>query len=394
MATTDRQFVCLEAAGRRSDLLASKRPIYVGCGNANSNLVHSTALLGIEPTYIDPDRVMLRNLPHSPFLEANPGPDGLLPYKAEQLAKAHVRNSRASVPIAHWAAVPLQAVGLGLLRQFDGAIVGVDDGPSRAWAVNTFSLLGIPTIVAGLWPPTGNFITLGHQDPEAACYFCIRPDEKPTRSSCSLYSGESNGVNPALQTAAAALMNVALEALIMMWHGDERYAQKVFRLDVSCGEASLTGFRRNPDCERGHERYSNIEPIDISPDGPAQAVFEQAYRDGFRAPQLSLPSTFYQRLPCRRCGAPIEVMRPDWAVSTAPTCDRECQADKCESPSVVSVSSIKPESSLAALSLRQLGLGPRALCVVQDDASDLSRIYELQGAFADVFHTVTRDDIR
>ncbi len=394
MATNDRQFVCLEAAGRRSDLLAAKRLICVGGGNANSNLVHSAALLGLEAAHVDPDRVMLRNLPHSPFLDATPGPDGLPPYKAELLGNALVRYSHASEPVAHWAATPIQAIGLGLLRQFDGAIIGVDHAPSRAWAVRTFSRLGIPTIVAGLWPPTGNFVALGHQDLEDPCYFCVRPDETPTRSSCSLYGGDSGGVNPALQTAAAALMNVALEALVLMWHGDDRYRQKIFRLDVGSGEASLTGFRRNPDCDRGHERYANIEPIAVASDESARAVFDRAYCDGLRSPRLSLPSPFYERLPCRHCGAAVPVMQPDWSVSTPPVCENGCRTSTSESASVVVVDSVTPDSRLAALPLQQLGLGPRALCVVEDDDLDRRLIYELRGEFADVFRTVTRDELR
>jgi len=272
-------------------------------------------------------------------------------------------------------------------------MVGVDDGPSRAWAIRTFARLGIPTIVAGLWPPTGNFVALSNR-PGTACYFCLRPHENPTRASCSLYSDGTGGVNPALQTAAAALMNVALEALVLMWHGDMTYAEKVFRLDLGTGEASLTGFLRDPDCEVGHDRYARVEPIPVSPDDPVDAVFVRARRDGLRAPVLELPSPFYTELPCHHCGAPVSVMRPDWAVATAPSCEGGCKRTARASSPIVSVSSVTPSSPLSRLSCRELGLGPQAFCVVEDDESDLVRTYVLEGGFEDVFHTVTRVELR
>ena len=103
-------YECLRAAGSDPDVMHDRRLLVGGCGNAGSNATPTLSVLGIEAAYVDPDRVEPKNLAHSPFLDATPLPDGSRPFKAELLAKAHVAHSRRPDQVAHWAALPLQAI--------------------------------------------------------------------------------------------------------------------------------------------------------------------------------------------------------------------------------------------------------------------------------------------
>ena len=384
-------YECMMAAGHDPGVHLGRRLLVAGCGNAGSNLALTLAVLGIPAAYLDPDRAEPRNLPHSPFLEATPGPDGLAPFKAELLAKNHVAHSRRADQVAEWAAIPIQAFPLGALRRFDGLIVGIDDGPSRAWAARAGAMLGIPTIVAGFYPPTGNFVATANCDPDDPCYFCLRPQESPARASCSLYSSPHGRVNPALQTVPAATMNIAIEAMLRFWHGDLRYDAKVFRLDLAEGSGELTGFLRHPSCPRPHEHLPVPTPAPFGSEVTVAEVLELARKDGLRTPVLKLPSPFVLSLPCRDCGRPVRVELPDWRLSRAPTCPHGCrkagQAEGKHEESEVGVA-----SALADRTLGTLGLGPLALCVVEDDGDDEVRAYELRGELEDVLVTIVRRD--
>lgn len=313
---------CLRAAGRDPEILHLYRLLIAGGGNAGSNGTLSAAVLGVVAAYVDPDGVEPKNLPHSPFLDATPNADGSQPSRAEILAHAHITNSRRPGQLALWAEKPIQAVPYGALRHFHGIIVGIDDGPSRAWAARAGAILGIPTVVAGFYPPTGHFVATANRDPDAPCYFCLRPTESPTRASCSRYSETEGGVNPALQTAAAATMNVALDAIIRFWQGDYRYDGKVFRLDLDSGCADLTGFNVHPDCPGPHERLPDIVSAPFGSDATGNDVLEFTCKDGLRGPVLKLPSPIIISAPCRLCGAPVPVGTPDWMLRAASTVRR------------------------------------------------------------------------
>ena len=391
MADFAATYECLRAAGRDPDVLHGKRLLVAGCGNAGSNATLTLAVLGVEAAYVDPDSVEPKNLAHSPFLDVTPRPDGTLPFKAELLARAHVAHSRRPDQVAHWAAAPLQAIPWGVLRTFDGMLVGIDDGPSRAWAARVGALLGIPTIVAGFYPPTGNFVATSNRDADSPCYFCLRPTESTTRASCSLYATAVGTVNPALQTAAAATMNVAIEAMTRFWHDDLRYDGHVFRLDLGEGCGELTSFRRYVDCPGPHERLPEPRPVAFDADAPARAVLDLARADGLRSPELMLPSAYVVSLPCRACGREVPVEQPEWMVRTAPCCGSGCGASGSTAMAHI-VETVSPTNPLADRLLRELGLGPLALCVVEDAESGGVRVYELPGNVSDVFHTVTRSE--
>jgi hypothetical protein len=384
-------YECMTAAGRDPSAALGHRLVVAGCGNAGSNLALSLAVLGVTSAYIDPDRVEAKNLPHSPFLTAAPGRDGLAPFKAELLARAHVSQSRRADQRAYWAAWPIQAVPLGILRTFDGIIIGIDDGPARAWAARAGALLGIPTIVAGFYPPTGNFVATTNRDADAPCYFCLRPDESPVRASCSLYSSPDGRVNPALQTVPAATMNVALEAMLRFWQDDFLYDGKVFRLDLGEGSAEPSSFLCHPSCPGPHEHLPEPARAPLGPEASAAMLLELARRDGLAKPALELPSRFIVSLPCRACGAPVPVGLPDWALSSAPACPAGCEkGGRREGPHIES--RVGFENPLADRSLRTLGLGPLALAVVEDAESDELRVYELPGAPEDLLMTVRKED--
>ncbi|HET9958569.1 MAG TPA: ThiF family adenylyltransferase [Polyangiaceae bacterium] len=389
MASPAATYDCLRAAGRDPEILHRRRLGVVGCGNAGSNTTSTLSVLGIETVYIDMDVVEPKNLAHSPFLDVVATPNGSPRFKAELLASAHVEVSRRADQVAQWAALPIQAVPWGVLRKLHGLIVGVDDGPSRGWIARTAALLGIPTVVVGFLPPTGNFVAVSNRDESAPCFFCLRPRESPLRASCSLYSSPSDGVNPALQTAAAATMNVAIEAMTRFWHEDYRYDGKVFRLDLDDGASDLTGFRVHPDCPGPHERLPEPSPAPFEADSPAAAVLELAEREGLRRPALELPSRYVVSLPCRACGRVVPVGKPEWMVRTAPVCPSGCAVGGAVvAPVFCEV--VAEGTALAARSLSSLGVGPLGLCVVADAEGDEVRVYELPGHEHSVLNTCVR----
>lgn len=383
-------YECLRAAGQNPNVIHEHQVLWAGCGNAGSQAVLSGAVLGITAAYVDPDHVEPRNLPHSPFLQATPLPDGSTPFKSELLAKAHVAQSRRSDQVAFWASQPLQAIPWGALRRFHALGVGIDDGPSRAWAARVGAMLGIPTIIAGFYPPTGNFVATRNHDPEAPCFFCARPSESPTREPCSRYSDDAHGVNPALQTAAAATMNVAIDVLTRFWQGDHRYDGKIFRLDLGEGTAGLSEFRRFADCAGPHEVLPESVPIELSPEEPATAVLELAKRDGLVQPVLELPSPFVLSLPCRRCGGSVTGGQPDWLVPRAPVCEGGCTHTGGAQGAQIEAH-VSSGTPLAERTLRELGIGHMGYCVVECVVTERLRVYELPGTLEDVFTRVVKN---
>jgi hypothetical protein len=380
---------CLRAAGKDPETLHNHRPLVAGCGNAGANVALSAAVLGMEAGYVDPDVIEPKNVPHSPHLDASANSDGSRPFKAEMLAGAHVTHSRRPGQVAYWASRPVQAIPLGALRRFHGIIIGIDDGPSRAWAARAGAILGIPTIVAGFYPPSGHFVATANRDPGAPCYFCLRPTESVFRASCSLYAESSSEIHPALQTAAQATMNVALEALVRFWHGDYRYDAKVWRLDLDTGCADLTSFNVHPDCPGPHERLRDTVAAPFGPDATARDALELARKDGLQVPVLELPSPVVLSASCRRCGAPVPIGRPDWNLQTAPQCGGTCVKGQ-QSQGMHRVQRVGVRDQLADWTLSALGLGPLGLCIIRDDSSDEGRAYELPGSLDQVFAKVAR----
>lgn len=384
-------YECLRAAGVDPGLLHTCEICVEGSGHAGSNIVQSAATLGIGAAYIDLDVVEPKNLPHSPYLDARSHPDGSPRLKAEALAQAHVAMSRRPGQLAYWAGTHIQAIPWGVIRRFKGIIVGIDDGPSRAWAANVGALLNIPTIVVGFYPPTGHFVATANRDPDAPCYRCLRPKESPIRASCARYADSEEEVHPALQTAAAATMNVALDAMIRFWHGDDRYDGKVFRLDLDQGSAELTDFRRHPSCPGSHERFPDVELAPFDCDAPAEQVLELARHRGIREPVLKLPSPIILTEPCRSCGTSVAVEQPDWAASGSPRCQGSCPPSAKQAGSH-SEGEVHPGTPLASWPLRRLGLGPLAVCLVEDESTSQRCAFELPGRLDDVLHRVEKLD--
>lgn len=83
-------------------------------------------------------------------------------------------------------------------------------------------------------------------------------------------------------------------------------------------------------------------------------------------------------------------MRPSWDSAMAPRCEGQCQKAGSESTAPVQVSEIDPQSQLADAPLSLFGIGPLGHCVVEDDESELVRVYELPGELEDIVHRVTR----
>jgi hypothetical protein len=121
----------------------------------------------------------------------------------------------------------------------------------------------------------------------------------------------------------------------------------------------------------------------------ADDILECARKDGLREPVLELPSPIITNAPCRLCGAPIAIGRPDWMLQAAPQCSGACVKSK-QSQGMQMVQRIGLGHQLGTWTLASLGLVPLGWCIVEDDQSDEVRVYELPGSLDDVFVKVTR----
>jgi hypothetical protein len=163
-------------------------------------------------------------------------------------------------------------------------------------------------------------------DPERAgsepCYRCGNPGLVGTFS-CQRYAehAEAAGVMPAIQTAAATLGGVMVEAAIQAVHGKHPLAFQRSSLEIRTHQFRRYTLALNPHCPGVHSRLS--QPPTRLPVGAGDDLVtlleavEGLTGDGSR---IKLPTGLVLDAFCLGCDDRVGVGAPEWAYDANPRC--------------------------------------------------------------------------
>jgi hypothetical protein len=189
---------------------------------------------------------------------------------------------------------------------------------------------------------------------------------------------------------AAVTGALVAETAIRFLHGDHQLSGNLVALDATTWRTSRLTLARDPECARAHQRIDAITPLAVRADDTVTKLFD-ALAD-VKEPHLLLPAAFIISMPCVRCGHPVRVGKPEWAVNAAPSCT-SCEQGAADGAAITieQCSAVTRESPLARASLRKLGLAPRAVVEVFDGATRSSSWVQLAGSLDDLFVTRRRE---
>jgi molybdopterin/thiamine biosynthesis adenylyltransferase len=377
-------------AGYDTEVLKNARVTHVGCGAGDNNAAQCLSLAGVgEQRFIDFDHVEPSNLTRSPLFARLRHRGGSRSNKAKELALASLDLSYAEDPVVRYAPTRVEALGLGAFRGTHVVIAGVDNAGVRAHLATVTRLLGIPMVEAGFSGLRGNVSAYANASPEEPCYGCLNPNATPERVSCQTYAASvaSEGRVPATQTMAAVTGALVAETVIRLLHRDTELSGRVLTLDAQSWRTSLMKLSRDPQCSRAHRKIENVLAVAVSANDAVAEVF-RALPD-FKEPELILPHAYVAAMPCAGCGTSLRVRKPEWAISGPPHC-AACAAGDLMPATIDLCASVTPDSPLARVSCRKLGLPPLSIVEVFDRASGASVWIELAGSLDDLFVTRRR----
>lgn len=391
MTTMPDLFAREALAGNDPDVLNRAVVPIVGCGAAGNNIAFNLALSGVgELRFIDMDWIEPSNLPRAPLFRAE-RLGARRRFKAQEIALGALAHAYAANATMRSAVARVEALGLGAFTGAHVIVSAVDSFEVRALVSDMASALGIPLVEIGFAAPRGQVSVFPHRTPDEPDWRCLHPEVSLGRYSCDLYAREVavTGRIPATQTVAGALASVASEAVIRALHGEFPLGNHVFHLDVRTGRSSVVRVSRDPDCPGVHARLPKPLPLEIAATEPIARVFE-AVRELVADPVIQLPAPFLVQAPCERCGRPVRIERPVWALEGPPACRRCADGASEDTPGRILVNELDARDSLVRLACRQFGFPPGSLVTYRNRESDTLYAVRLVGGVEDLFVTRRR----
>lgn len=383
------------AAGWDPDVLAKGVVVVVGCGAGANNLVQTLMLCGLgEIRLIDYDTVASHNLSRSPLFRRHRMQSRRKRYKAAECAASALEIASAADPIVRYAIERIETLGYGA---FDGAhviVAAVDSLPVRAYLSDVARLLGLAFVEGGFSGSFGHvsvFPVVTHRN-DAACWRCYVPHVQHGGIGCSLYASaaEAAGFIPATQPMAATIANIMAAHVVEALHGRVPLAGHAVQVDLLGGRMRPVEVSRDPSCPGAHRGFGPVRQVEASSNGTVAELFAAA-RPIARDPILHLPGPFVLEAPCARCGAPVSVERPGWAIASAPSCRACPEVPQLGGAGVTSVSTIETVDELAKRKLRQFEIAPGAILEISDRASGTRTAVKLSGGVDDLYETLRRE---
>ncbi len=194
--------------GWDQEALKASRVAVVGCGALGGNFALSIARYGVgEILLFDFDEVDPSNLPRQPFSYADVGIN-----KAIAL-KHHILNARVDCEtlVESFPYRFEEAVSADLVSTPSILFVGVDNDPSRRWAIAYANTHGIPAIITGMdGEAAEGYVFRQQSQPDTPCPACFWPS-----------LAKSMGQAPCAPVSAAIALTVvgislaAFESLVM-----------------------------------------------------------------------------------------------------------------------------------------------------------------------------------
>lgn len=379
------------SAGYDREAVARGAVALVGCGAAGQNIALNLALSGVgELRLIDHDHLEPSNFTRSPMVRREALFESGVQHKAKEVARGFLARSYADDPVVRFAIAKVESLGFGAFLGAHVIVSAVDSFGVRAYLADVARLLGIPLIELGFRGSEGHVSVFPNAAPGEPCWRCLHPLVDHGGVSCSTYARAvvAEGGIPAIQTAASALGSIAAEASIQALHGHFPLGNKVCHLDIRSGRSHVVDATLDPLCPGVHRRHTDVQSVDVRASDRVEALLDHAAAFT-HDPVLLLPGPFVVHLPCARCGAPMHLMKPAWALPQAPTC-ASCPAGATPGGEMTVVTSVMRGAPLARTALKKVGIAPASLVEIQDDATGHVAVLRLAGGVDELFITKRR----
>jgi molybdopterin/thiamine biosynthesis adenylyltransferase len=202
----------------QQEKVANARVMVVGAGALGNEILKNLALVGIgQILIVDHDVVEATNLTRSVLFRA----EDIGKLKAEVAAK-RLKELNPDVRVALICGDITTDVGLGVFREIDVVLVGVDNFAARIFVNRACYKVGTPWINGGIQEMVGEFHV--YIPGEGACYECNLPKEAykeiKRRLSCLLPIEEvAQGRVPTTPTIASIIGGLQVQEALKLIHG-------------------------------------------------------------------------------------------------------------------------------------------------------------------------------
>lgn len=381
-------------AGYDPERLSRAVVTIVGCGAGGTNVAQSLALIGVgELRFIDPDVVERSNLPRSPLFDASRVNGKRRRYKANECALRALEISHADSPVVRFAANRVEELGAGAFLGSDVILAAADSFAVRARLSDGARLLGIPLVELGFAGDRGHVsVWPGSAYGSDACWRCSHPLVEHGGVGCGLYARRAagEGLIAATQPLAGTIGNLAAFHVLEALHERFPLGGRIAHLDLHRGTSRVVEVTCDPSCPGVHRTLAEIRELPVPHNGTVEQLMK-AVRAFAKEPVLYLPDPYIKEAPCQKCGAPVPVGRPAWAVTEAPECRSCSEVPQLGAAGIVAISSIEPDDEFSTCRLGQFGLGPGAVLEVTDRATGARHGVRIGGGLEGLYMTLRRE---
>ena len=356
--------------------LSDARVMVVGAGAIGNEVLKNLALLGVGSIFlVDLDRVENSNLSRSVLFRRE---DEGRP-KA-QAAAERLRELNPDVHVSPLVGNVVHDVGLGVYRQMDVVIGGLDNREARlainqaCWKVNVPWIDGAIEVLHG--------VARVFVPPDSACYECTMNDMDyrllSVRRSCALLSRDQllERKVPTTPTTASVIAGVQVQEAVKILHG---------RSDLPClrgqgfvfnglsHDSYRVDYDRREDC-LSHDTYANIRETGKRADSvSAGDMLALARAELGNDAVIEFEHEIVTALSCSACSRSDPLFRALGAVTEA-----EARCPACGTTRTPEMThAVTGDESFAQMTLADLGIPPRD---VVTGRSGLERVhFELSG---------------
>jgi molybdopterin/thiamine biosynthesis adenylyltransferase len=335
--------------------LAQARILVVGAGALGNELVKDLALLGVGTILvIDMDRVENSNLSRCVlFREGDQGGD-----KATLVAE-RARNLNSEINVMPVVGDVRLTIGLGLLREFDLVLGGLDNREARlyvnqaCWKVNTPWIDGA---IEGLLGVVRAFVP-----PDSACYECTMNEQDfkliAARKACSLLTREEmvQGKVPTTATSASVIGGIQAQEAVKLLHADRLgygFAGKGFVFNGLTHDSYVVEYTRRDEC-LSHDHYDLADSASFDSGRPASELLAAGQEQLGPQAVIEVEHEIIREMSCTKCGTSEAVNRPIEALRVGqgrcPSCGRDRRLELTHSIG-------QTDTELLSLTPRDLGL--------------------------------------
>lgn len=352
--------------------LAQASALVVGAGALGNELVKNLALLGVGTiAVVDLDYVENSNLSRCVlFRELDEGQ-----------AKAPVASLRAAELNPEVRIVPIvgdvrHSIGLGLIREFDVVLGGLDSREARVHVNQACWKAGTPWVDGAIEGLMG--IARAFVPPDSACYECTMSprDYKllANRRACSLLTREQmlSGKVPTTVTSASVTAAIQVQEAVKLLHRDVlpyEFAGKGYLFNGATHDSYVVDYPRRSDCF-GHDVYDEWTPV--SAEIGLGDLLSRAQADLGEEAVLDLELDIVVKLACRTCDEVEAVRAPAASVNASKALCPTCGGDR-----FVDLIHTVTTGDRELLSLTPAELGVPSFDVITGRAGQRRRFYRI-----------------